>query len=89
MGNLEPVNFDNFFEKIFQANSSETLMLLGLSMVIWIVGGNLLIHSHRRRIGKSEWSFLNPFRHFNRFEWMVFFALGVSAFTLGVLALNV
>jgi hypothetical protein len=49
----KPAQIDaiGFLEKILQANATETLVLVGLGVAIWIVGGNLLVAWHYRRMG--------------------------------------
>jgi hypothetical protein len=49
-------------------------------MLLWFVGGNIVVERHYRRRDISTWSKFNPFAfpfaHFNRREWL---ALGVMA----------
>ena len=75
-----------FLGKVLQANSTESLVFVGLGMVIWIVGGNFLVARHYRRMGKSVWSGLNPFafpfKNFNTYEWIVLVSLAVSSLVL-------
>lgn len=69
----------SFLEKVVYANSFVTLVLLATGFAIWIVGGNLLVIRHLRRVGKPWFASLNPlsfpFKNFNRAEWRVFFVL--------------
>lgn len=71
---------------MFQANSAETLVLAGLGMAVWLIGGNLLVAWHYRRMGKSPWSglkpFAFPFRDFNSREWIVLGALALTSVLL-------
>jgi len=84
----KPAHVDpaGFLEKIFQANSTETLVLVGLGMAVWLIGGNLLVARHYRRMGKSAWSglkpFAFPFKDFNSREWIVLVALAITSLLL-------
>jgi hypothetical protein len=90
----KPAQIDaiGFLEKILQANATETLVLVGLGVAIWIVGGNLLVAWHYRRMGKSAWSGLNPFafpfRDFDTREWIVLALLAVTSLVLFGFALG-
>ncbi len=92
MDKPESVTLEGMLENIFQANSTETLVLAGLGMMVWLVGANLLTAWHYRRMGKSAWSVLNPFtmpfKDFNALEWMVLVALGITALALIGLAVS-
>jgi len=92
MDKPESVTMEGMLEKIFQANSTETLLLAGLGMVVWLVGANLLMAWHYRRMGKSAWSVLNPFtmpfKDLNALEWMALITLGITALALIGLALG-
>ncbi len=67
------------------------LLFLCLFAATWLIGGNVLVAFHYRRLGKPWWSGLKPFafplRHFNKQEWLVLLALFITAFTFGVIAL--
>jgi hypothetical protein len=67
------------------------VLFLGLAAMTWLVGGNILVASHYRRLGKSPWSgfrpFAFPFKNFNAKEWAILAVLLVSAFTLGAIGL--
>ena len=90
----KPAHLDavGFLEKVFQANSAETLVLVGLGMAIWLIGGNLLVAWHYRRMGKSAWSglkpFAFPFKDFNSREWMVLAVLATTSLALFGFALG-
>ena len=75
-----------FFEKVWHANSAETLILVGLGMAVWLIGGNVLIAWHYRRMGKSAWSglkpFAFPFKDFNFREWAILAALAMTSLML-------
>jgi hypothetical protein len=66
--------------------------LIGVAAALWIGGGNLLMHFHRR-LGKQWWQMLNPaklpFKDFNAREWLIFVerlaaSLGVAAVAVSV-----
>jgi hypothetical protein len=70
------------------------LVFIVLAAVTWLIGGNILIAFHYRRIGKPIWSgfvpFAFPWHRFNAQEWLTLFCLlvlsllfGAIAFTLG------
>jgi hypothetical protein len=67
------------------------LLFLGLAMVTWLIGGNLIVARHYRSMGKSPWSgfepFAFPFKDFNTAEWLSILALLILA--LGFLAIAV
>jgi hypothetical protein len=68
-------------------------VLLALAACIWIGGGNVLMHRHTKRMGRSFWSNFNPlkpaFRDFNGQEWTIFAVLVVAALALGAIAIHV
>jgi len=76
---------------IFDGMSRLGVLFLGLAAMTWLVGGNILVASHYRRLGKSPWSgfrpFAFPFKNFNAKEWAILAVLLVSAFTLGAIGL--
>lgn len=76
-------DISEFLAKVWQANSAETLILLGLGMAVWLIGGNILVAWHYRRMGKSPWSglkpFAFPFRDFNSREWAILGALATTS----------
>jgi hypothetical protein len=92
MGNAALGEVSGFLEKIWQANSAETLLLVGLGMVVWLIGGNILVAWHYRRLGKSAWSglkpFAFPFKDFNSREWTILAALAITSLVLFGLALG-
>jgi hypothetical protein len=81
------------WQKIIQNNPAATLILLALVAVVWLIGGNVLVASHYRRLGKSPWSGFKPlafpFRHFNSREWLILVALAIFSLGLVALALEV
>jgi hypothetical protein len=90
---ITDINLIEHFRKVLEANSSETLVLLGLAMVIWLIGGNVLVALHYRRVGRPIWSgfkpFAFPFRNFNIWEWLCLAGLAIAALTLMLLAIVV
>lgn len=90
---MTDIDIIGHFRKILQANSSGTLILLGLAALIWLIGGNVLIALHYRRIGRSIWSgfkpFAFPFKNFNVWEWLCLVGLAIAALTIMALAIVV
>lgn len=66
--------------------------LLSAAGCLWIVGGNVLMYRHTKRMGRSFWSILNPFqpqfRDFTGYEWASLAALAVVTLLLAALAVN-
>lgn len=65
--------------------------LLVAAGAVWIVGGNILLYFHNRRLGKSWWQALNPleplFKDFTRHEWAILGCLVVITMSLAASAL--
>ncbi len=75
----DPVN-------IIEAVSSwplETQIYIGLFAATWLIGGNVVIAFHYKRVGKAWWSGFKPFafpwRDFNGREWAMLGALAILA----------
>lgn len=68
------------------------VVLLSVAGCLWIVGGNVLIYRHTKRMGRSFWSILNPFkpqfRDFSGYEWASLAALTGVTLLLALLAMN-
>ena len=68
------------------------VVLLSVAGCLWIVGGNVLMYRHTKRMGRSFWSILNPFkpqfRDFTGYEWASLAALAVVTLLLAALAMN-
>jgi hypothetical protein len=68
------------------------ILLLSAAGGLWIIGGNILMYRHTRRMGRSFWSILNPFkpqfRDFTGREWASLAFLAVTTLLLAVLAMN-
>lgn len=66
--------------------------LLSAAGCLWLVGGNVLMYRHTKRMGRSFWSILNPFkpqfRDFTGYEWASLGALVVVSLLLAGLAMN-
>jgi len=81
MDNSQHIDLSTFFQKVIENNSVTTLLLITFSAGIWLIGGNILIAHHYRRLGKPAWSglkpFAFPFKNFNAREWLILLALGV------------
>ena len=80
-----------FLPKVVVNNSAVTLVLIVLAACTWLIGGNLLIARHYRRVGKSPWSGFTPFAFplfaFNAREWGILFLLLVLTFAFALTAL--
>ncbi len=68
------------------------IILLSVAGGLWLVGGNVLMYLHTKRMGRSFWSILNPFKpqfgDFTRYEWASLGALVVVTLLLGGLAMS-
>jgi hypothetical protein len=67
-------------------------VLSGLFMATWLIGGNVLVAMHYRRMGK-HWAsgfkpFAFPFKDFNAKEWFTLFLLAIIAMSFGIAAVN-
>ena len=75
-----------------QLSGIQTLLLTAAGS-IWLIGGSLLMRRHAKRMGRSSWSMMNPFkpafRDFNAHEWISLACLAVTALLLGAIAINV
>jgi hypothetical protein len=69
------------------------ILLFVMGAVTWLIGGNLLVAFHYRRLGQSIWTGLKPFRfpffRFNVTEWLVLATLMVMSLGLIGLALTI
>jgi hypothetical protein len=78
--------------RIFSLMPGLQLIFLVLAAVTWLIGANILIAYHYKRVGKPAWSgfkpFAFPFRHFNAKEWLILAALAALAFTFGGFAIS-
>lgn len=65
------------------------LVFVLLAAATWLVGCNLLIASHYRRLGKSAWSgfrpFAFPFKDFNAREWLILAVLAAASLTFFII----
>jgi hypothetical protein len=68
------------------------IVLLSAAGCLWLVGGNVLMYRHTKRMGRPFWSILNPFkpqfRDFTGYEWASLGALVVVTLLLAALAMN-
>ena len=80
-----------FLQKVVANNSAVTLVLIILAAGTWLVGGNLLVSRHYRRVGKPPWSgfkpFAFPFFDFNAKAWGILLLLAVLTFALALTGL--
>lgn len=86
----DPPSFAAMFE-IFGAMPRLQLAFLALAAVTWLVGANVLVAFHYRRLGKPAWSgfrpFAFPFKNFNAREWLILVVLMVISLTFGGIAI--
>ena len=66
------------------------LLFLGLAAATWLIGGNIVVALHYRRMGKSLWSGFWPFAspNFNAREALAILVLLIVALTFGVVAIS-
>ncbi|SRR6266566_3503228 len=68
------------------------LLFLGLLATTWLIGGNVVVAMHYRRVGKPWWSgfrpFAFPFRDFNAREWLALSGLAIIAMMFGAIAVS-
>ncbi|MCH7869843.1 MAG: hypothetical protein IH881_19275 [Myxococcales bacterium] len=68
------------------------LFFLALFAGTWLIGVNILVARHYRRIGKSAWSGFRPFafpwKNFNAREWRTLLALAVISLTFAMIAVS-
>ena len=78
--------------EIFSNMPASQLVFLSLFATTWLIGGNILIAYHYKRIGKRWYSgfkpFAFPFRNFNSKEWLIFAILAIISIGFGFLALS-
>jgi hypothetical protein len=64
-----------FFLNAFANMPSLQLFFIFLFATTWLVGGNVLVAFHCRRVGKPWWAGLKPFafpiKNFNAREWLI------------------
>lgn len=90
---MTEINFAEMFRKILEGSSLVTLFLVALGAATWLIGGNILIALHYRRVGKPVWSgfklFAFPFRNFNLKEWVWLGVIGLTALVLMALGVEI
>lgn len=68
------------------------VLLLSAAGCLWLIGGNVLMYRHTKRMGRSYWSILNPFkpqfRDFTAREWASLVVLVAVTLLLAALAMN-
>ena len=68
------------------------LFFVVLLVATWLIGGNILVARHYRRMGKSAWSGFKPFalpwKDFNTQEWLALLALAVASLVFGAIAMS-
>jgi len=80
------------FMAIFANMPLGQMIFLALFAGTWLIGGNILVARHYKRIGKSPWSglkpFAFPFTKFNAKEWLSLAVLAAVSLTFGAIALS-
>jgi xanthine/uracil permease len=83
---IEEFDFRDFFQKVLHNNSRSTLILTALGMAAWLIGGNIVVMMHYRRLGKSPWTGFTrpefPFFKFNLKEWAMLALVAIIALSL-------
>ena len=68
------------------------LLFLGLFTATWLIGGNILVALHYRRMGKSAWlgfrPFAFPWKDFNAREWLTLLLLAVVSLIFVAIAIS-
>jgi len=66
--------------------TSPQVVIFGFGFASWLIGANILVASHYRRVGKPWWSGFKPlafpFNDFNAREWLVLLGLLVVSLSL-------
>ena len=92
MNKSQDIDLIAFLHKVVENNSTATLVLVLLGIGVWLVGGNMLVARHYRRLGKPSWSgfkpFAFPFTDFDAKEWATLFALAIVSLSLFGLAVS-
>jgi hypothetical protein len=78
----------NVFE-MFANMPGLQLLFLALLAATWLIGGNIVVARHYRRVGKSSWSGFKPFafpwKDFNAREWLSLLVLAIVSLTSGAI----
>jgi hypothetical protein len=68
-------------------------ILFVLGAATWLIGGNVVVAFHYRRLGQPMWSGFKPFRfpflRFNAVEWLLLAALMAASFALCIGAISI
>jgi hypothetical protein len=92
MNGPQDIDLRDFFHKVLTNNSRSTLILTALAGATWLIGGNVVVMMHYRRLGKSPWSgfrpFAFPFSKFNFKEWCMLALVAMVAAYLADLGLS-
>jgi len=68
------------------------LLFLFLFAASWLIGGNIVVARHYRRIGKSAWSGFKPlalpFKDFNAREWRSLLVLALVSLIFAAIAIS-
>ena len=78
MQNPADVDWMALIHKVVANYSTATVILVATGLG-WLIGVNILVALHYRRLGRPPWSgfrpFAFPFKDFNAFEWICLIAL--------------
>ena len=68
------------------------LLFLSLFAATWLIGGNVVVARHYRRMGKLAWSGMKPFafpwKNFNTREWLSLLVLAIASVTFLAIAVS-
>ena len=89
--NNRPVLPEDMFQ-MFTAMPAGQLVFIGLFAATWLIGGNVLVALHYKRLGKPWYSSLKPFafpfKDFNSKEWLVLVLLAGMSLCFGMVAVG-
>ena len=88
----KPHTFSDILELLL-AMPGLQVVLVALAAITWLIGGNVLVAFHYRRLGRSVWSgfrpFAFPFKDFNAREWLILALLLVLSITFIGIAMSI
>jgi hypothetical protein len=78
--------------RMFRQMPAAQFFFLVLFAATWLIGANVVVAFHHRRLGKPWWSgfkpFAFPFKEFNAREWLSLLCLAMVALLFGTVALS-
>jgi hypothetical protein len=91
MESTQPLSPD-FFVQAFSTMPAGQIIFLALAAITWLIGSNVLVSYHYKRLGKSWASgfkpFVFPFTKFNAKEWLILFILFLLTAFFGITAIS-